>query len=466
MKKRKVKRLDLFSGAGGASTGGDIAFEAAGVAYEGYAINHWNVSCKTYNANHPHMRAICMGVEELVLSRLFPGRTIDYCWASPTCTHFSRARGGLPCDAQMRSQPYLVSQLASDNWIRCLTVENVPEFINWGPLDRDLHPIEKEKGKLFREWVDSLRAARYNVEWKIVNCADYGDATTRKRFFLKAVKKGCGEIRWPSPTHAQRPGTNLFNMGLLPWRPVRECIDFSDLGTSIFGRKNPLKPSTLQRIFAGLKKYDGIDFIVRLNRNCDCESLEDPISVITAGGQHHVLCQPLIVDHFGNGKAVATSGPLGTQTTHDRFSLVTPFIMDYFGLKANHPQHLKDVGSPLPTITTEPHHYLCTPLVLGQQSGSVARSVSEPCPTISTAGAVRLVIPAVLDSAAGLPRLPDGRYLDVRIRMLKPSELAAAHSFPKGYVFHGTRMEQVRQIGNSVPVRTAAAMCRADLEAA
>lgn len=61
------------------------------------------------------------------------------------------------------------------------------------------------------------------------------------------------------------------------------------------------------------------------------------------------------------------------------------------------------------------------------------------------------------------PVLEDGRIIDIRIRMLKPSELAAAHSFPPDYVLTGNRGEQVKQIGNSVPVMTAAAMCGADL---
>lgn len=65
-----------------------------------------------------------------------------------------------------------------------------------------------------------------------------------------------------------------------------------------------------------------------------------------------------------------------------------------------------------------------------------------------------------------LPILDDGRIIDIRIRMLKPSELAAAHSFPADYILTGNRGEQVKQIGNSVPVMTAAAMCEADFKEA
>jgi len=75
-----------------------------------------------------------------------------------------------------------------------------------------------------------------------------------------------------------------------------------------------------------------------------------------------------------------------------------------------------------------------------------------------------LLLCAQVSYNAKSARLPDGRYIDIRLRMLKPSELAAAHSFPKDYVLTGNRGEQVKQIGNSVPVMTAAAMCEADFK--
>ena len=211
----------------------------------------------------------------------------------------------------------------------------------------------------------------------------------------------------------------------------------------------------------------------------------------------------MIIDHFKNGEAQSIDEPIGAQTTHDRYSVVQPFILDYFGLKHDHEHHVKGIDKPMPTLTTETHHYLCTPLVLGQQSGAACRPIDKPCPTIATAGAIQVATPIILDmsrpgghdsghvrsadmpiqtlttcdnvqiatpiifdKAVGLPRLPDGRYIDIRLRMLKPSELAAAHSFPKDYVLTGNRGEQVKQIGNSVPVMTAAAMCEVDFKEA
>ena len=191
--------------------------------------------------------------------------------------------------------------------------------------------------------------------------------------------------------------------------------------------------------------------MVRLNKCGDAESIDKPISAVTAGGQHHALCQPLILDHFKNGEAKPVGKPLGTQHTHDRYSLVQSFI-------------------------------------LGQQGGATLHPDKDPCPTISCAGALRKVDTVIIDTSrpagadsghVGSSKKPirtlttcdnvqgvfavleDGRLLDIRIRMLKPSELAAAHSFPKDYKLSGSRADQVKQIGNSIPVQTAKAIVKA-----
>ena len=461
-----------------------------------------------------------MSIEEAIPEELVPGREVDLLWASPSCTHHSRAKGGKPRSNQLRAQPELILQWLDDLFVRRLIVENVPEFVEWGPLTKDGRPIQSMRGASFRAWVESIKARNYLVEWRVVNCADYGDATSRRRFFLKAVRRGCGKIRWPEPTHAENPQPDLFGT-LKPWRGVRECLDLTDTGRSIFGRKKPLARNTLRRIAVGLRKFCGLDFqmdmlgagendetrvlpttaplrtqhtanrtaivrpfVVRMNKNCNAESVDAPLSTVTAGAAHHALCSPLILDHFKNGEAQSVDAPIGTQTTHDRFSMVTPYLITEQTNNAP-----RGIDKPLRAQTTVRKDYLCTPLVLGQQGGATARPIDKPCPTIATGGALRVITPLILDmSRPGghdsghvrpadkpiqtlttcdnvqgvFPVLEDGRVIDIRIRMLKPSELAAAHSFPADYILTGNRGEQVKQIGNSVPVQTAAAMCAAD----
>lgn len=626
MKKREINTVDLFCGAGGATTGLELALERLGLRHKGLAINHWRVAVDTMHANHPDVDTKQMSIEEAVPADLVPGGRVDFLWASPSCTHHSRAKGGKPRSNQLRAQPELILTWLDQLFVRRLVVENVPEFVEWGPLTAAGRPIESRKGACFQAWVKALEARYYTVEWRVLNCADYGDATTRRRFFLQAVRKGCGRIVWPEPEYAEDPQPSLFGPPLKKWRGIRECLDLSDTGTSIFNRRKPLAKNTLRRVFVGLRKFCGLDFqmdflgadggdesrlrstaeplatqpaggnrtalvrsfLVRFNRHGDAESIDRPISVVTAGANHHALasafivrqnrgcfaedadrplssqqastvhhavCQPIVLDHFKNGEAKPAGAPVGAQTSHDRFSVVRAFVMNNntnnvprpldkpmhaqttgnhaavvqaFAVDLSHPGDEADEGrvspdskplktatarnnaaaafivteqtnnaprsadKPIRTQTAVRKDYVVRPLVLGQQSGAKCIPADKPAPTIATKGAVRLVEPIVVDmsrpsgpdsghiNAADEPirtittfdnlqgcflLTEDGRIVDVRMRMLKPSELAAAHSFPKDYRLTGNRTEQVKQIGNSVPVLTAAALCEAALTA-
>jgi len=509
--KRKIIFVDLYCGCGGMSTGAEEAFGEIGLKFREIAINHWLRAIETMRANHPDVLALKMDIEAAT-SKDIGVKVIDLLHASPSCTHHSRAKGGKPCDDQLRSQPNEIWKFVDNIHVRRITIENVPEFVNWGPLTTEGKPIKRKMGDCFRAWLQQFTARGYTYEWRILNCADYGDATTRSRFFLQAVKQGCGKIRWPEPTHEENPQPDLFGRTLKRWRGICECLDYSDMGRSIFGRKDPIAEKTLRRVSDGLRKYCKISlpldvlmssnprvqkravqlgkeiplrpflvklnnhattedtdaplttvttsgnhhelcqpFIVRLRNNQDCADIDKPLSAISCSGAHHELCTPIIIEHMNNGRARSVKEPIGVQTTHDRYSLVQSCI-------------------------------------LGQQGGSALRQDNKPCPTISCAGALQKVDAIVIDTSRpagpssghiGSAKKPirtlttcdnvqgvfaileDGRLLDVRLRMLKPSELAAAHSFPKGYKLTGSRTDQVKQIGNSIPVQTAKAIVKA-----
>ena len=454
MKRRVLNTADLFCGAGGATTGMEDALEKKGVQHVGIAINHWKIAVETMKRNHPAVDTKCMSIEEAVPADLVPGGELDILWASPSCTHHSRAKGGKPRSNQLRAQPELILTWLDQLFVRRLIVENVPEFVDWGPLDREGRPIKSRVGDCFKAWVAALEARNYVVSWRIVNCADYGDATTRRRFFLKAVRRGCGRIVWPEPTYAENPQPELFGERKR-WRGIRECLDMSDTGKSIFGRKKPLSANTLRRIQVGLKRYCGMEF---------------QMDMLGAGGPDgcriRSVDEPMVTQHAGG----------------NRVALVKPFLV-----KLRNHETVEPIDAPITTVTCSgAHHALCTPLVLGQQGGAECRPIDEPCPTIATAGAIRVITPFIFTEQNNnaprsvdepvrtlttvrkdyvcLPQLEDGRVVDIRIRMLKPSELAAAHSFPPDYKLTGTRGDMVKQIGNSVPVRTASAMCSTDID--
>lgn len=396
------------------------------------------------------------------------------------CTHHSRACGGKPRSDQLRSQPDFVLTWMTQCDVDNLIVENVPEFMEWGPLDDEGKPEKSKKGTYFRAWVNHIRDLGYNLKYDVLNCADYGDATTRKRFFLIASKVGLPEPQFPKPRYGKGTGR--------PWRSARECLDLSDTGKSIFNRKKPLAYNTLRRIAVGMAKYNGMDFLMDMlgsgeSDNCRLRQLELPIPTQHAGGNRFALVMPFIVKPRNNNTVEDIDNPLSTITTSGaRHMLCEPPIVDCIG----HAGHAKPVAGPLGTQCTDDRYALATPILIGQQSCAAARSADEPVPTIATAGAIQVATPVILEMSRpgspdsghvkssdsqmctittcdamqmALPMLEDGRLIDIRIRMLKPSELAAAHSFPKDYILTGNRGEQIKQIGNSVPVRTASALC-------
>ena len=489
--------INLFCGMGGDELGiRDAVYTDLKMAYKGLSINHWDVAVNTMRANFPNVTTLDCKIEEAVPGDLVQwGTVVHVLWASPSCTHHSRAKGGRPRSNQLRSQPEYVVTWASQVRPRVIIVENVPEFVEWGPLDAEGKPDRAHKGETFKAWVKMIESLGYNVEHRVLCCADYGDATTRKRFFLIAVRTDIGVPVWPKPTHGDHKS------GLPQWRAARECLDFEDVGKSIFGRKKPLSRKTLARLASGAQKYWGIDlttdtlvklsgqkrqlkpFIVKLNRGATTEDVDDPLTTVVAGRSHHALVQakPFIAKMRSHATAGSVDEPLTTITAHTvHHAMVTPLI-------CGHQNHGKaePPDKPMWTVSTHDHFSLAT-LVLGQHSGSTCRPSSEPMPTVCTRCCTRSITPIIVDNANGgvvrsgdeplntvtqknnhmlyLPMLEDGRRIDIMIRMLKPRELARAHSVPDDFIITGNKTEQTKQIGNSVPVRTARALVRTLLE--
>src|SRR6185312_14546782 len=117
----------------------------------------------------------------------------------------------------------------------------------------------------------------YKVEHRLLVAADYGAPTSRKRLYLIARCDG-QPIVWPAPTHG--PGRAQ------PWRSAAEIIDWSLPCPSIFERKRPLRPATLTRIAAGIRKFvleAARPFIVPVThpRDARVHSVDEPLRTVT-----------------------------------------------------------------------------------------------------------------------------------------------------------------------------------------
>ena len=381
---------DLFCGAGGSSTGAKRAIAEMGMEMELVAVNHWPVAVETHRLNHPTARHYVQDLDGADPEAILPEGRLDLLMASPECRFYSRARGGRPVHDQGRMNPWIVHRWLTSLNVRCLLVENVPEFTKWGPLGDDGRPDKARKGLYFEEWVKSLWGLGYNVEWRMLNAADYGDATTRVRFFLQARNDG-QLIRWPEATHTKADGPSLLE-ALPRWRAAREVIDWTNPGRSLLDdpkyRRKPLSEKTRRRIARGLERFGGplAHLYVRLldlpAGGNDCHT----------GGPDRTQ-QPFIQDRGGENGAVRAPGA---------GCLIEPQASPFTG--ANRNQNVpRSMEEPVPLITTAPGggNFLVEPgmepFVLRQQSDGAPRAADEPVPTVTADGAISLVQPSIIE---------------------------------------------------------------------
>lgn len=490
----KIRVADLFCGAGGTSSGLMAAAEGANIKVDLLAVNHWQIAVATHAKNHPKARHLHSSLDSVDAKKVVDTGKLDILVASPECTHHSTARGGKPMNDQSRSSAWHVLSWAQSVAPEYIIVENVPEFMTWGPLGRNGRPIESRKGETFRAWAESLRSMGYVVEWRILNAADYGDPTTRRRLFVLA-RKGRRPPRWPDPTHGDpKKQAGLFTGNLLPWRSARESvIDWNLKGSSIFNRKKPLADATLRRIAEGLRRFGGAaaePFLAILRGTSSVRSVDQPVPTLTSGGGHVALIEPFMLKQSSGGAPRSVNDPISTVQAAGAISLVEPYLVPFYGERRGQAPRTHSAADPLPTIpATAAKFGLVEPFLVHANHGGGdnrrVQSVDRPMPTVTTSRGLGLAQPFILaplgvgrgnaprgvDSpmptilaSRGGGHLVEHAGIDVLFRMLQPHELAAAMGFPASYEFTGNRTEQVRQIGNAVPVGVATALCRAAIE--
>jgi DNA (cytosine-5)-methyltransferase 1 len=418
--------VDLFCGGGGASEG----IKRATGREPDLAVNHDEDAIEMHKANHPRAHHEQQNVWYVRPSR-FRNKQVQLLWLSPDCRHFSRSKGGKPVSTRVRSLarsaiPWAKLPYRSKPELICL--ENVSEFQEWGPL-RDGKPIQSRKGELFKRFVADLEKEGYNVDYKVLNAADCGAPTARKRLVL--VAKLHGEVQWPEPTHG--PRTNN------PYRTAAECVDWSIPTKSIFDRKKPLAEKTQARLARGFVRYvvdnpegayDVPSWALKFYGTSTGQDLSKPLSTVSAQGQHHALCQAWIAKHYGGVVGQKLQAPLGTVTAVDHHSLCTA--------------HAGDEDAKVERVVAWIERYY--------SSGGHSSSLRKPMPTITTIDRMSLVIAFIRNN----------RVVDIRLRMFTPRELARAMGFPDTYVLTGTKRSQIARIGNAVCPAMAEAVVRAN----
>ena len=420
--------IDLFCGAGGLSKGVEEArLNGNRCAKVVCCVNHDKNAILSHDANIPDALHFIEDIRTLELSpintiverirELYPDSMIML-HASLECTNFSKAKGGQPRDADSRTLAehlFRYIDVIDPDYIQ---IENVEEFMSWGDMDENGKPISMDKGRLYQKWVRNVKKYGYNFEHRILNAADFGAYTTRKRFFGIFAKKNL-PIVFPEPTHCKGGRQDMFSR-LEKWKPVKDVLDFSDEGTTIF-REKPLAEKTLERIYNGLIKFvaGGKDaFLVKYNSmnrtgKYNAPGIDEPCPVVTTQNRlgvaqvcflskqfsghpesknvsveepagtitcrdHHAF----VSAHYGNGFNRSVNEPSATVTTKDRLSLVTPrFIANEYSGGGQH----TSIDNICPAILTNPKQKLitCKPWIMNTSFSNIGSNIEEPAQTIT-----------------------------------------------------------------------------------
>ena len=391
----KLLYIDLFCGAGGTSTGVENArYEDEQCAKVVACVNHDANAIASHAANHPDALHFTEDIRTLELSplvahvermkKIYPDALVVL-WASLECTNFSKAKGGQPRDADSRTLAEHLFRYIEAIVPDYIQIENVEEFMSWGDMDEKGHPISKDKGRCYEKWKRNVRKYGYDFDWRILNAADYGAYTTRKRFFGIFAKRGL-PIVFPEPTHCKDGKSDMFGR-LEKWKPVKEVLDFSDEGDSIFCRKKPLAEKTLERIYSGLIKFvaGGKDaFIVKYNSmsrtgKYQAPSVDEPCPVVATQGRLALAKVNFLSKQFSgqpDSKNISVDGPAGTITCKDHHA----FVSAYYGNGHNH-----SVELPAPTVTTKDRLALVNSVFIDNQYGTgKPTSIELPVGTVTT----------------------------------------------------------------------------------
>lgn len=378
------KVVDLFCGAGGWGEGAKLL----GIPVD-FAVNHWPVAIDTHRTNNPDCEHRLGDAWRAKPRDVIGNAKLGLLLASAACTTHSRARGAAPVSKRVHMLGWCIARWMKEASPRLVMIENVPEWNDWGPLipkrdgrgramkDEQGRPImvqcPNRKGQHYRALLRYMRKLGYTVDEFIGDAPDFGEASRRKRLFIQCRNDGA-PIVWPEKTYGKAAAR--------PHRSAAECIDWSDLGRSIFDRRQALKPKTQARIAEGIRRYviaDPAPFILR----------------VTQSGAE------------GKGWHVSPSDqPFPTQTTRQDLAVATPVMAttrngerDGQALRCHH------VTDPLMTVTGGAVQGVATPILAPQNGGVYGGRCDQPGPTVTTKGHQALIAP-VLSPAGGTGRVP------------------------------------------------------------
>lgn len=386
--------IDCFAGGGGASTGIEMALGRQ----VDIAINHDPDAIRMHKTNHPHTLHLTEDIFKVNLQKYVKGRHVSLMWASPDCTSHSKAKGGKPRKHGLRILPWAVHKHAKAILPDVIIMENVEEIQQWGPLDSAGHPIPERKGEDYKKFITAMKSLGYIFDSRELVAADYGAPTTRRRWYAVFRRDG-RDITWLTQTHSKYGAD-----GLKPWEPIYQYLDLWDFGKSIFARKKPLAPNTMNRIARGLEKFvfncpkpfivqvnhGGnvvTPYMMRNNTGAPGSDIREPILTITTGGHHGVVTPYIMqIGHtgFAKDRNRSVEEPMSTVVTKNEHCLISPLLIQYHSETTKNGVRGQKITEPIQTIDTSNRYGLVMSYIMKFYKSGTGQGMTEPIHTITT----------------------------------------------------------------------------------
>lgn len=401
MKNSYVTVTDQFCGAGGSSLGATLAGAEVKLA-----MNHWKLAIDTHQSNFQNTHHACTDISACD-PRRYPAT--DILITSPECTNHSLAKGKkrknqnqgsffeepLPIEAEERSRATMwdVVRFAEEHSYNIIIVENVVDARLWRLWESWMRAMTDPLNGLgyacqvvylnsmFAHPTPQSRDRMYCVFWKPGNRAPNLDIRP-PAYCTKCAKNVEAVQSWKNPNKPfgkyRQQYLYLCPVCASRVEPYYYCaanaIDWSLSVERIGDRSRPLKPKTLARIDAGLKKFS-----------------QKPVLMGMGAIQHD--------------RDYATDQPFPTQTTSSSFGLgVPPFLVEtaYSHAPDN---RFKGIDETLPTqAARQSLGFVAPPFVVNttqrnQDSGFI-RGLQEAGFTQTTAQTMGVVFPPFLINTA------------------------------------------------------------------
>lgn len=429
---------DLFCGAGGSSTGAKNALKGRGRVT--HAANHWLRAIETHQLNHPDTEHDIADLQATHPSR-YPKTTI--LWISPECTSHSLAKGRQrknitqldlwgdhkvdPEEERSRATMREVVEFTEYHRYEIVIVENVVDIRYWAH---------------YEAWLTAMRNLGYDHKALYLNAQFFDVPQSRDRIYVVFWKTGNRapdlDFRPPAlcPEHGQINAVQVWKKPEAAWgrygknrqytyrcpkcgadvkpfyRPAAEVIDWSIPSQRIGDRKQPLKPKTVERIKAGLRKFARpvvID-VAYGGQPGYVYPVDDTLPTQTARQTLGLSTPPFMLNYVNNeGQPRPVDEPLQTVGTRNTPPVVIPpFLVNYY----TRDDAQSGIDQPMGTLTTEKRHALVIPPHMHLLHGdSTPVGPDDPLRVIVAEGSQHALITPPFIAVMKNSWSPDGSYI-------------------------------------------------------